>query len=219
MEKENGTIIIEEKEKKNSDLTAASLYFLENYDGNYISAMKKIFGNTGEELTENEKRSLFDNHPQMLEYGLKVLSRAREEEAYELFIKYIDNASRYCARLAESCLGEYHEYQIVGIETVKDSIVKEHGEYVYARASVEVPFIKDDHGKNIRRDFMRASRRLCCLVDGNCPKSPIIDLDSYRRYIAYKGIKSSVDYENNIFAFGEKPEKEQTEQPIEKKLI
>lgn len=182
-------------------------YFKENYDFNYISALSKVFGSSDslEEsfLSDDEIRSLVEKHPQLLEYNIKV-ERNHEEEYYDLFLKYVDNASRYCTKLAENSQNEYHAYEIVGIEVAKDMVIKEHGEYVYSRAYAEVPFVMSD-GKEERRDFRRAERRLCCLVDENTQRPIIIDLDAYRRYLGYKGITTSVDYDRNTFTFGKIP--------------
>lgn len=189
------------------NLLSIKKYFNESYDSNYISALQKIFkrGCSLEEsfLTDEEIKSLVEKHPKLLEYGIKV-EMSHEEEYYDLFLKYVDNASRYCTKLAENSQNENHDYEIKGIEIAREMVVKEHGEYVYSRASAEVPFVMNENG-DARRDFKRAERRLCCLVDENTQRPIIIDLDAYRRYLAYKGIKSSVDYDRNIFIFGEMP--------------
>ena len=198
------------QENSDNELLKARRYFQDSFDANYISAMKKIFGmamNVVEpDLTQEERAALVEVYPELLEYGVKGVPSKREEEYYALFLKYVDNASRYCTRLAEMGKNEYHEYKIVGIENVKQLIVKEHGQYVYSRASAEVPYTIDKDGTSAKRDFAKASRKLCCLVDACSPMSPIIDLDLYCRYLGYKGIETSVDYVNNIFKFGVKKE-------------
>lgn len=198
------------KDNSNNELLNARRYFQDSFDANYISAMKKIFGmamNVVEpDLTQEEKAALVESYPELLEYGVKSVPSAPEEEYYQLFLKYVENASRYCTKLAEMGKDEYHEYKIVGIENVKHLIVKEHGQYVYSRASAEVPYTVGDDKITVKRDFANASKRLCCLVDSVSPMSPIIDLDLYRQYLGYKGIETSVDYESNTFVFGTKKE-------------
>lgn len=198
------------KENSDNELLNARRYFQDNFDANYISAMRKVFGmaiNVVEpDLTPEEKAALVGSYPELLEYGIKSVPSTLEEEYYQLFLKYVDSASRYFTKLAETGKGEYHEYKIVGIENVRHLIVKEHGEYVYSRASAEVPYLVEKDGISVKRDFAKASKRLCCLVDRVSPMSPIIDLDLYRQYLGYKGIETSVDYESNTFKFGTKKE-------------
>ncbi|MDE6292579.1 MAG: hypothetical protein K2L98_02735, partial [Bacilli bacterium] len=189
-----------------NDLLKTRKFFQDNFDANYISAMKKIFGNLtsiGElDLTKEEIEALLKTYPKLLDAEVKGNLSTAEEEYYALFLKYIDNASRYCTKLAELARGEHHEYQIVGIERVQHIIVKEYGEYVYSRASSEVPYAVCEDGVSVKRDFEHASRRLCCLEDSHSQMGPIIDLDLYRKYLGYKGIKTSVDYDTNTFIFG-----------------
>lgn len=181
-------------------------FFQENFDSNYISAMKKIFGDLTSidelELTKEEIAALLKTYPKLLENGIYDAICPPEEEYYELFLKYVENASRYYTKLAEMARGEYHEYQIVGIESVQNSIVKAHGEYVYSRASSEVPYAACGDGVSLKRDFEHASRKLCCLENSQSSMATIIDLDLYRKCLGYKGIETFVDYDTNTFIFG-----------------
>lgn len=202
------------KETKN-DLLNARKFFVDNFSQHYITAMQKIFRSNVAidelNLTGEEIKVLLSTHPELREYGLKHEERVAEEQYYQLFLNHVDNASRYYTKLAENSRYEYHVYKIVGIENVKDVLIREHGEYVYSRAVGEVPLVfVDKDSVETKRDFARAEKRLCCLVGETSPMTPVIDLDLYRKYLGYKGIKTSVDYDTNTFYFGEEPQKKDT---------
>lgn len=212
-------IFTKQEVQADNNLLKTRKFFQENFDANYMSAMKKIFGNLtsiGElDLTKEEMEALLKTYPKLLDGEVKSDLSTAEEEYYALFLKYVDNASRYCTKLAELAMGEYHEYQIVGIESVQHIIVKEYGERVYSRASSEVPYAVCEDGVSVKRDFEHASRSLCCLENSHSQMGPIIDLDLYRKYLGYKGIKTSIDYETNTFIFGALEEKKDANEAVE----
>lgn len=211
--------------EENNNLINARRFFLDKFDARYMSAMRKVFRSEIEErepdLTKEELRALLKHHSGLDSYVVKDEELTREYEAYyKMFLNYVDNASRYYTRLAESSKFEYHEFQIVGVETVKDEVVQEHGEYVYQRALEEVPLmVVDEKTMEVQRDFKNASRKLCCLICSSSPKTPIIDLDIYCRYLQYKGIETRVDYETNTLFFGTPPVEENSNKALDYRLV
>lgn len=125
-------------------------------------------------------------------------------EPYTNFLKDVETYTQETAALFRFNQNEDVTWSIVGIDYKNDELIKKYGIAVYKQANKEVPMKEG----TIERDFKNANRKLARLVHVGESASLVLDLDTLQSSLANLGIRTYIDYEQNIFHFNVKNQTE-----------
>ena len=125
-------------------------------------------------------------------------------EPYTNFLKDVETYTQETAALFRFNQNEDITWSIVGIDYRNDELIKKYGIAVYRRANKEVPMKEG----TMERDFKNANRKLARLVHEGESSSLVLDLDSLQTSLTNQGVRTHIDYEQNIFHFNVKSQED-----------
>lgn len=171
---------------------------LNKYGKDYMTAIAKLIakeayngdGSIKESciLTPQENKALLKHHT----------------EPYTNFLKDVETYTQETAALYHYNQNEDVTWSMVGIDYKNDELIKKYGIAVYRQANKEVPMKEG----TMERDFKNANRKLARLVHEGESASLVLDLDLLQSSLANLGIRTYIDYEQNIFHFNVKNQNE-----------
>lgn len=171
---------------------------LNKYGRDYMTAIAKLIaqeayngdGSIKESciLTPQENKALLKHHT----------------EPYTNFLKDVETYTQETAALFRFNQNEDVTWSMVGIDYKNDELIKKYGIAVYKQANKEVPMKEG----TIERDFKNANRKLARLVHEGESASLVLDLDTLQSSLSHLGIRTYIDYEQNIFHFNIKSQKD-----------
>lgn len=171
---------------------------LNKYGKDYMTAIAKLIakeayngdGSIKESciLTPQENKALLKHHT----------------EPYTNFLKDVETYTQETAALYHYNQNEDVTWSMVGIDYKNDELIKNYGIAVYRQANKEVPMKEG----TMERDFKNANRKLARLVHEGESASLVLDLDLLQSSLANLGIRTYIDYEQNIFHFNVKNQNE-----------
>lgn len=171
---------------------------LNKYGKDYMTAIAKLIakeayngdGSIKESciLTPQENKALLKHHT----------------EPYTNFLKDVETYTQETAALYHYNQNEDVTWSMVGIDYKNDELIKNYGIAVYRQANKEVPMKEG----TMERDFKNANRKLAHLVHEGESASLVLDLDLLQSSLANLGIRTYIDYEQNIFHFNVKNQNE-----------
>ena len=171
---------------------------INKYGRDYMTAVAKLIakeayngdGSIKESciLTPQENKALLKHHT----------------EPYTNFLKDVETYTQETAALYHYNQNEDVTWSMVGIDYKNDELIKKYGIAVYKQANKEVPMKEG----TMERDFKNANRKLARLVHEGESASLVLDLDLLQSSLANLGIRTYIDYEQNIFHFNVKNQNE-----------
>ena len=108
----------------------------------------------------------------------------RQEQAYVKFLRDVETNTMNLSENISKINKLESEYNILGVESIRDRIISQYGEDVYRRIYQEN---KND--------------RTLATLGNNFITSDVIDLELFQSLLSKQGIPSYIDYEQNIFHY------------------
>ena len=108
----------------------------------------------------------------------------RQEQAYVKFLRNVEKNTMSLSENISKINKLESEYNILGVESIRDKIISQYGKDVYRRIYQEN---KND--------------RTLATLGNNFITSDVIDLELFQSLLSKQGIPSYIDYEQNIFHY------------------
>lgn len=108
----------------------------------------------------------------------------KQEQAYVKFLRDVETNTISLSENISKVIKLEAEYNILGVESIREKIISQYGNDVYRRIYQE--------SKN---------NRILATLSNNFIISDVIDLELFQSILAKQGIPSYIDYEQNVFHY------------------